>query len=422
MSSKRILIADDSVVFLKALSGLLQAKGYQVLTAADGASVISIVRREKPDLILLDINFPPDVAHGGGVSWDGFRIMYWLRRMDEAKRVPIIVITAGDLAKERDRCGAFEVAGFFRKPVDHDELLATIRRALEGKTAAEPLATELLTARKILFVDDEKDWCYMAAMYLADSGYEVLTATNAAEALRQAEKVAPDLVVLDLDLGGESGLAVMKLLKAKYPEVPVLLYTARDHDEAEVQAMLRDGAHQYLRKSTMGEMVRAIQVAASRLPPRKPAAHEQARERTAPALEPDPESVLLLEDDAVFGETVQRFLESHSFRVTRVANGAEGLRQITAADFDVILCDLVMPNLPGDLFYLAVERIKPHLCKRFVFMTGHRADPNTEGFIRRVRGPMLWKPFPLADLLTAIAVVWKKTPAAGGSRSLPAVA
>jgi CheY-like chemotaxis protein len=416
MSHNKILIVDDSLVFVKALSKLLAARGYQVLTAEDGAAALSTVRREKPDLILLDINFPPDVAHGGTVNWDGFRIMDWLRRMDEAKGVPIIIVTGGDPAKDKDRCRAPEVVSCFRKPVDHEELLAAIHKTLDRKAGEEPPLMELPEARKILFVDDENDWRYMATMYLTDSGYEVWTARDAAEALRQAGMVKPDLIILDLNLGGESGLVVMKLLKAKHPGVPVLLYTGMDHHEAEVQAMLREGAQQYLRKTTMGEMLRAVQVATGSLPQPKPAAEKQVWERTVHTYEPDPESVLLLEGDAAFGESLQLFLECHSFVVTRVATGAEGLRQIAATDFDIILCDMVMPGLSGDQLYLAVERIKPHLCQRFVFMNDHQADPKTDGFIRQVRGLMLWKPFPLADLLTAIAITWRKIPEPSFSR------
>ena len=146
MSPQKILIADDSFVFARVLSLWLKAKGYQVLTAADGASAISTVRQEKPDLILLDINFPPDVGYGGNVGWDGFRIMEWLVRMDEANGVPIIIITAGDLAKEQARCRAFELAGFFHKPFNNDDLLASIREALQGKTRVEPPASEKLSA------------------------------------------------------------------------------------------------------------------------------------------------------------------------------------------------------------------------------------------------------------------------------------
>src|SRR5437773_140530 len=85
----KILVVDDNKVILKILSMKLGASGYQVITAEDGSGAVNAVRTQKPDLILLDINFPPDVAHGGGVPWDGFRIMDWVRRLDEAKNIPI---------------------------------------------------------------------------------------------------------------------------------------------------------------------------------------------------------------------------------------------------------------------------------------------------------------------------------------------
>jgi hypothetical protein len=55
-------------------------------------------------------------------------------------------------------------------------------------------------------------------------------------------------------------------------------------------------------------------------------------------------------------------------------------------------------------------------------MTERLADPRTEEFIRRVHGVTLQKPFPLAGLLTAIAIAWKKTPGASGKRPLAPVA
>jgi CheY-like chemotaxis protein len=422
MSGRKILIVDDSVFFLKALSMLLQSKGYEVITATECGTAINTVRREMPDLILLDINFPPDVAHGGGVGWDGFRLMNWLHRIDETKAVPIIIITGGDPAKDKDLCRAPGVVGFLRKPVDHAGLLTSIRKALKGKAGEESPPTELPSAKRILFVDDEDDWRYMATMYLTDSGYEVWTARDAAEALRQAERARADLIILDSNLGSESGLVVMKLLKEKHPSMPVLLYTDTEPDQAAVEAMLREGAQQYLRKTTLGEMLKAVQAATGGLPQPnqpKPVAKKRAWERTAEAFERDPETVLLLEDDAAFAESLQLFLESHSFIVTRAADGEEGLRQITATDFDIVLCDMAMPGLPGDRFYQAIERTRPHLCERFVFMTEHPTDPQTEEFIRRVRGVALGKPFPLADLLTAIAIVCKQISATSNRRPLP---
>ena len=137
MSRKKILIVDDSPVIAKTMSLTLNANGYDVVTAEDGATAAGAVRREKPDLILLDISFPPDVGHGGGISWDGFLILDWVRRLEEAKNIPFIVITGGDPAKYQARALAAGAAAFFQKPVNKDELLATIRGILPDAGDAE---------------------------------------------------------------------------------------------------------------------------------------------------------------------------------------------------------------------------------------------------------------------------------------------
>src|ERR1044071_4004704 len=123
MDRKKILIVDDSAIVLKTLSMKLKSNGYDVLTAEDGAVAVSTARRERPDLILLDLVFPPDVAHGGGVAWDGFLIMDWLKRMEEAKNIPIIIITGNKSEEFKTRSMAAGAVGYFQKPLNNDELL-----------------------------------------------------------------------------------------------------------------------------------------------------------------------------------------------------------------------------------------------------------------------------------------------------------
>jgi DNA-binding response OmpR family regulator len=252
---KRILIVDDSVIILKTLSAKLRASGYEVSTAVDGSQAVSTVRQQRPDLILLDISFPPDVGHGGGVSWDGFLILNWLRRMDESLNTPVLIITGTDPAKYKSRCLASGVAGYFQKPINNDELLAAINQLLSPKQ--EPPQTS--SARKILFIDDETDWRFMASVYLNDAGYQVLLAGNGEDAVNQFRENSPDLVLLDLNLVGESGLEVLQRLKATAPTARVVLFTGMDHDPETINQMLRLGAHQYLRKTTMGEMLKVVQ-------------------------------------------------------------------------------------------------------------------------------------------------------------------
>jgi CheY-like chemotaxis protein len=130
---KKVLVVDDNDVIVKTISVKFKSAGFEVLTATDGAEAVALVRKQKPDLIVLDISFPPDVA---GVPWDGFRIMDWLHRVDDSRRIPVIVITGGTGEKDREHAIAAGAVGFLPKPIDHDELLKLARAALSAPATA----------------------------------------------------------------------------------------------------------------------------------------------------------------------------------------------------------------------------------------------------------------------------------------------
>lgn len=136
MSAKKLLVVDDSLVVVKALELKLKAAGFAVTTARDGGEALASVRRDRPDLIVLDINFPPDVSHGGGIAWDGFLIMQWLSRIDEVKEIPIIIITGQDSEKNREQATKYGARGFLSKPVNNDTLIKLIRETLEAQAPA----------------------------------------------------------------------------------------------------------------------------------------------------------------------------------------------------------------------------------------------------------------------------------------------
>ena len=132
---KKILVIDDNEIILKTTSMKLQSAGYQVFTALDGSEGVAAVRRVKPDLVLLDIAFPPDVS---GMSWDGFRIMDWLHRVDETKRIPIIVISGVVEEKNKQHATTSGAVAFFPKPVNFDEMIKVIRATLNVDSDPPP--------------------------------------------------------------------------------------------------------------------------------------------------------------------------------------------------------------------------------------------------------------------------------------------
>lgn len=130
--------------------------------------------------------------------------------------------------------------------------------------APRPLKQPIVTARKILFVDDDKDWRELVSAALQDCGYQVLTARDATEALVRTEGVRLGMVILDLDLGGESGLMLLSFLKRNQPGVPIILFTGLSHDDEQILGMLKQGAHQYVRKGPLEDLCQAVEATFAR--------------------------------------------------------------------------------------------------------------------------------------------------------------
>ena len=126
----------------------------------------------------------------------------------------------------------------------------------------QPVPPGVRTSKKILYVDDDKDWRDVVTVTLQDAGYEVLTAKNATEAMQMTEVGVIGSIILDLDLDGEDGWMLMKFFKRNQPDLPIILYTGLSHDDDAILEMLRQGAHRYVRKGPMEDLCKAVKAAA----------------------------------------------------------------------------------------------------------------------------------------------------------------
>lgn len=128
--AKTILVVDDNPIILRVMSEVLGKNGYRVLTAETGADTISILHKNRPDLILLDVDFPPDVGNIASPFRDGFVIIDWARRMFHAEKIPVFIISSYDEQQYKSRAKEFGILTFFKKPLDNKDLLHAIRVAL----------------------------------------------------------------------------------------------------------------------------------------------------------------------------------------------------------------------------------------------------------------------------------------------------
>src|SRR5215472_16232345 len=118
---RKVLLVDDEPVLVEAITYNLEQAGYEVTTAADGASALEAARRERPDLVILDIMLP---------EMDGIEVCRLLRRENSTATTPIMMLTAK--GEEIDKVVGLEVGAddYVTKPFGRRELLARVKALL----------------------------------------------------------------------------------------------------------------------------------------------------------------------------------------------------------------------------------------------------------------------------------------------------
>ena len=120
---KKILIVDDERDIVKALMIRLQANGYEVVTAFDGAQGVFMAHKEKPDLIILDIRMP---------AGDGFSVAERLKSSMHTFTIPVIFLTGSPEKNAEEKAMALGARFYIKKPYDPEELLDAVKRAIKS--------------------------------------------------------------------------------------------------------------------------------------------------------------------------------------------------------------------------------------------------------------------------------------------------
>ena len=126
----RILVVDDTPSNVKLLADILLAKGYAVVTAANGAEALARTERETPDLLLLDVMMP-------GMS--GYDVCRKIRANPATAVLPVIMVTALDPGQERVKGIEAGADDFLTKPIHQPEILARVRSLLRIKALHDEL-------------------------------------------------------------------------------------------------------------------------------------------------------------------------------------------------------------------------------------------------------------------------------------------
>lgn len=121
MIPKKILVVDDEVDLVKTIRFSLEREGYTVLVSLNGEDALNQARKERPDLILLDIMLP---------KLDGYKVCRLLKFDEKYKHIPILMLTAK--TQEKDKTLGIETGAdeYITKPFDIDELMEKVKSYL----------------------------------------------------------------------------------------------------------------------------------------------------------------------------------------------------------------------------------------------------------------------------------------------------
>ena len=120
-AGKKILIVEDSKAISTVLKEILEGEGHTVFLAGDGVAGIALARREKPDLVLLDLLLP---------KLNGYEVCNTLKRDNDTRHINVLVISTMDSPESVEKARLCGARNFMKKPYNLDDLLREIKRLL----------------------------------------------------------------------------------------------------------------------------------------------------------------------------------------------------------------------------------------------------------------------------------------------------
>jgi signal transduction histidine kinase/CheY-like chemotaxis protein len=203
-----------------------------------------------------------------------------------------------------------------------------MRRVRPERRSMKPVKGSL-----ILVIDDDQTVCEVMARYLEREGFVVRTATGGREGLQLAHELHPAAITLDINMPDLDGWTVLAALKGdpQLADIPVVLVTIEDNRSRGYSL----GATEYMTKPIDRERLISLLKNIS---------------------SPIARKVLLVDDDEIMRESVRRVLEQEKWQVEGASNGRFALAHLAESCPDVIVLDLIMPEMDGFEFLVEMRQ------------------------------------------------------------------
>ena len=396
--SARILVVDDLEANRRLLEAKLTGEYYDVLTAGAGEEAVQLARRERPDLILMDVMMP------GGI--DGFEACRRLKAQAETRHIPIIILTTLDDRDSKVRGLQAGAEEFLTKPIEDAQLMARVKSLLTLKLVADELRAREANGRRLGVIgedlrpdplDDRR--VFSGNVLLVDDNPTQIKRITAALGVEhrvvvlggEADAGPPDLAVVSVSAKSFDGFRVIARMRSGEPtrRLPILAIVDPD-DRARTLRALELGAHDVIVRPIDEEEI----AARARTLMRRKRYIDALRQRLDHSLEMaitdqltnlynrrfinaqldplvqraqcggEPVSVMIIDIDHfkhcndTFGHDIgDAVLREFAVRLTSNVRPSDFACRMGGEEFAVI-----MPRTSGDIACLAGERLRRQVC------------------------------------------------------------
>lgn len=335
---KTIVVVEDNQLIAGVYRSKLQAEGFQVEVAADGQAGLEMIRRTRPDLVLLDLLLP---------KVTGIEILIKLRAQPDSQKLPVVVFSSSYVSDDAWKAGATQVlnkATHSPKQVveEVNNILAASAVSAQSTPAPQTSAATSVSPDAALQNDLRKT-------FRADSSETVLALRSGLKAFitNPVDKVnSHDLYRKVHAVSGNAGLAGYNRIANFSAALESLLKELSDNPK-------QSGA------SASQTVAQAIELLARLL------AHDA--EHTAEAT--TARTVLVVDDEEIARRAVSHGLEKADFRSLRIAESSTALSVLRENNFDLLFVDIEMPEMTGLELGAKLRQMPSHEKTPLVFMT-----------------------------------------------------
>ncbi|MEC5147240.1 response regulator [Chitinophaga sp. 212800010-3] len=332
-----VLIVEDDTYFARALLEFTHTRGYKGIVAVRGDEAAELARIYKPIGILLDIELPVK---------DGWQVMEELKNDPLTRPIPVHIMSSMEVKKESLMKGAID---FISKPVDPESMQLIFEKmefVLQRST------------KKVLILEENARHAKALSYFLGNYGVNSEISSNVTDGVSLLQQKDVDCVILDMGIPDQQAYEALETVKEVkgLENLPIIIFTGKSLSNAEEQrirqyadSIVVKTAHSYQRM--LDEVSLFLHLVSERAPAVQGAngkmgmLNEVLKDKT----------VLVADDDVRNIFSLTKALEKHQMKVLSAIDGKEALEQLSGHRVDIVLMDMMMPEMDG---YDAIAAIR----------------------------------------------------------------